>query len=360
MLFAGVTGVALARLAPFVAVAPVVLVVIMMLHVALVGPGGLGAIAPLILDINTSPPVTAAVNGRLAGWHLLYLLALAALVACAALARAGDRRIVVSVGALALVGVVVAAGAQFVLAPTTDRGERRIEAAEQRLRHGCEKRAEVTYCAYPNFVPRIEVWDRTVSAVRRELPGAGPLTVNQRYIRPQWGMVGSVGQMPPQDPNAPVLVTAGWPRGDQARFARLSLGIQVAQRTLELPQLTYSDTEPPCHGRGSGGVALWAAAQVDPGAEAALRADVRVHQRSGGNYFVISTEYSSLMDGLWTGAEGQQALQLLDLPREEVRRLIAKNRSLLTRDGTTLADIAAAFGLPAPTTTGRGITQPCG
>lgn len=358
VLFTGLLGVALARLAPFVAVAPVVLVVILMLHGALVGAGGLGAIAPLTLDINSIPAVSAAVNGRLAGWHLLYLLALAALAACVALVRAGDRRIAVSLGALALVGVVVGAGAQFVLAPTTDRGERRIEAAEQRLGHVCERRAAVTYCAYPNFAPRIELWDRTVSAIRRELPGAGPLRVNQRYIRPQWGMVGNVGQVPPQDPTAPVLVDAGWPRGENADYARLSLGIQVAQRALAVPELTYSDTEPACHSRASSALALWAAAH-DPGTEAALRADVRVYTKANGGMLVLRSEYSSLMHQLWTAAEGQQALQLLDLPRADVRRLIAKHRSLLARDGTTLADVANAFGLPAPEQSGRGITEPC-
>ncbi|MGY0234410.1 hypothetical protein [Longispora urticae] len=355
VLLAGTLGVALGRLVPVPVAGPLALVgwLLVTMVVFAVGPAvgpGLLWFSALVPDFRPDAPPSGAVLARPAGWHVVYLLALAAGLAALTVARVGARRSGLGGFAAALALVLAAGVLQAGTAPGSATGDARVAAAEAALRQTCQDRGPVTYCAYPGFEVRVPLWHDVVRRVRDRIPAAAasaPLRVTQQAQHWDAASSGAMGKLPPSGPADPVVVPVSWPAGDTAGFERLRLGISVAQRALALPALSTAGREG-CRPAAGGGVALWLAAVADPGAAAALRADLQDLRDAGSGLLYVNSSHSSLSDFTWSRAEGEQAVLLLDRPEAEVRGLVADHWALLTAPGGTLAQAATALSLPAP------------
>ncbi|MFF2409085.1 hypothetical protein [Streptomyces sp. NPDC058092] len=174
VLLAGAIGVLAARLVRSVAAGPLM---VAGLGVATV-VGALQAQSDwrwwglVAVEDENQAPLPSALMYRPAGWHLLYLAALLALVAAVALLRSG-RHVTTGFGAvtgLALALAVVAGCVQLRGVP--DEVSRARAAAEQApsAQQVCGTRGSVDYCAFPEFAVRSRQWARVAEGVLRWVP----------------------------------------------------------------------------------------------------------------------------------------------------------------------------------------------
>lgn len=373
ILLLGTFGVVLGGWVRSVVVAPLLLVGVMA-TLAVLGSRLLAGpeLWMVPLPIDTVLDLPKSVLGRPAGWHLAYLLALAGLVAAVAVGRAGAARAGTLGMAAALAVAVPAVAMQLHHAPQGAGGKQRAAEARAALERSCERDDAVTYCAYPGFESRVGLWRPVVRSVRAQLPEAArrPVEVRQQGAEEEvvsQGVLGGsavVGRGSPEWAEGLVEVGVAWPRGDDARWERLRLAARTAAEAFRLPRTEGRETGgrdsagypevKRCRPSGAGGVALWLAAQAGPDLPGALRAEYDIMRLPNGSF----VDHFPVLGG-WTTAETDQALKLLDRPREEVRALVERNWTLLTTSGSTLAQVAAAFGLPAPAEPGPGVTETC-
>jgi hypothetical protein len=189
--FFGALGVLLARLTRSTAIVPLLLafVTLSWMFGALSPiPSGARWLSPLPPSgfAGVDQPQPSNLLDRPAGPHLIYLIALVIVLGSVAILSAGAPRLpVVATTAVALLVSGVTAGMQ-VGGPSGDVVARRTAAmnapaATQR----CEHRDAVTYCAFPDFLPRVKQWDRVVTDVRRQVPAQlanQPFVVRQRVL----------------------------------------------------------------------------------------------------------------------------------------------------------------------------------
>jgi hypothetical protein len=193
--FLGVLGVLLGRVVRSAVVASMLLVFVVftylfgllsLLPVRLwwLGPVGLDGGGPSPAGFGGPQP--ADLLARPAGAHLIYLVALVILVGTAALLRVGAPRLPIALTAAVAAFVAAITGALQVGPPPADvvairQAAANAPAASQR----CERRTTVTYCAFPDFLPRVDEWDQIVDDIRRRIPNAPAgqsFTVRQRLM----------------------------------------------------------------------------------------------------------------------------------------------------------------------------------
>jgi hypothetical protein len=369
----GCLGVLLGRVWRSVAVAPLVLVAVAggSLTLSELHVGGhdqrpwtwLGA---LLRPVPIDPP-PAALLGRPASWHLVYLLGITAALASLAVwrsqaqaraARSAQAAAVVVVAAL----VATAAAAVAQTRPTSAAlVARRLAAASNPAAElVCQRRGPAVYCVFPGFEPQIALWEPTVRAVLAAVPPAAaapalPVTVAQRV---GWGRLfeeeggegeGGTGQQEPApgDPPvapavAPVGTAWGW-AGKEHFLAQARLASNVAARLTAAPRRDGEQPEGiPCNAQAV--VALWLAAQASPQAAEGIRQAVT---GAPSETFAIPHDVD-VGDPWWDVRAGRFALALLDRPRDQVAQALWRDWDRLTSPETTMERLGEALGVQPP------------
>ena len=380
ILLGGWLGVLLGRVWRSVAAAPLVLVVVAAGSLTLteLNMGGHDTrpwvwLGTLLRPVTIDPP-PAALLGRPASWHLVYLLGAAVVLAALAVwqsqAQAQVRRRARVATAIVLVaGLSATAGAAVAQTRPTSPAlaARREAAASNPAAHQiCMLRGPAVYCVFPGFEPQIGLWEPTVRAVLAGVPPAAaaravPVTVAQRigWFRlikededdPTVG--DAVGDTVGDNQVAPVGTAWGWE--GQARLAS-----NVAARVVELSdtEIPPRDPEPgsdPGPGPSGGGigcnaravVALWLAARASPHAAEGLRQQVTWSRDQDFPVFWFTHDLD-IDDPQWGLREGQFALALLERPDDQVGQALWRNWDLVTSPTTTLERLGQLLGVPPP------------
>jgi hypothetical protein len=389
----GWLGVLLGRVWRSVAVAPLVLVVLAVgsLTLADLYVGGHDQrswvwLGTLLRPVTIDPP-PAALLGRPAAWHLVYLLGAAVVLGALAVwrsqAQARTRRRTQAVtGAVVVAALAVTTGAAVAQTrPTSpELAARRLAAASNPAAHQvCQRRGSAVYCVFPGFEPQIGLWEPTVRAVLAGVPPAAaarvlPVTVAQRIGWPRLfeeqgeegeeaSVAGDQGRAGDR-PVAPIGTTWGLD-GQALATTQARLASNVAARVTgppdhlpqpsgEQPKPSSGSTveqpapEPGCNARAV--VALWLAARASPHAAAGIRQHV-TDARFGSFAFANDVDFD---DTWWGVREGRFALALLERPGDQVTQTLWRNWDLLMSPATTLERLGELLGVqpppgPAPT-----------
>ena len=381
IVLAGCLGVALGRCWRSVAVAPLVLVVLAVgsLTLADLYVGGHDRrpwvwLGTLLRPVTIDPP-PAALLGRPATWHLVYLLGVAVVLGALAVWRSqtqarARRRAQAVTGALLLAALAVTTGAAVAQTRPTSPAlaARRLAAASDPAQQVCQRRGPAVYCVFPGFEPQIGLWEPTVRALLAGVPPAVavravPVTVAQRVgwwrLAPDEDSLADAQDRSRGDrPVAPVGTI--WGRDGQALAAtQARLASNVAARVIGPPdRVLEPDGEQPkprsgaaveqaaptpgCGARAV--VALWLAARASPHVAEGLRQQV-ADSRFPSFVFVNDVDF----DDVWWGErEGQFALALLDRPSDQVAHTLWRNWNLVTSPATTLERLGELVGMQPP------------
>jgi hypothetical protein len=318
----------------------------------------------LLRPVTLDPP-PAALLGRPATWHLVYLLGAAVVLGALAVWRSqaqarAPRRAQAVTGAVVVAALAATTVAAVVQTRPTSAAlmARRAAAATNPAAHQvCQRRGPAVYCVFPGFEPQIGLWEPTVRAVVAGVPPAAaarvlPVTVAQRIGWPRLfeEEEGGEGEEPSVAGDRPVApVGTAWGRDGQA-LAQARLAANVAAR---LTGLTRPEPPPdggsepprwdaPCQAHGV--VALWLAGQASPHAAEGLRQGIAdVYDGS----FTLTHDVD--LDDLWWGERaGRFALALLERPRDQVAQALWRNRDLLTSPATTIERLGEVLGVQPP------------
>jgi hypothetical protein len=374
ILLGGCLGVALGRFWRSVAVAPLVLVGLAVGSLTLteLHMGGHDQrpwvwLGTLLRPVTIDPP-PAALLGRPAGWHLVYLLGAAVVLGALAVWRSQAqarlrRRAQAITGAVLVAALAVTTAAAVVQTRPTSPAlvARREAAATNPAAHQvCQRRGPAVYCVFPGFEPQIGLWEPTVRAVLAGVPPAAaaraaPVTVAQRIGWPRLleeedegasvaGDQDGAGDRPPVAP-----VGTAWGR-DGLALAQARLATNVAARLtgLTLPEPPPDGGSepprwnPPCQAHGV--VALWLAGQASPHAAEGLRQGIADIYGGG---FTLTHDVD--LDDLWWGERaGRFALALLDRPHDQVAQALWRNWDLVTSPETTIERLGEVLGVQPP------------
>ncbi len=354
----GAVGVLLGRLVRSAVVAPLVLAALA--FVWLFGlnqyfPYRLRWLSPVAPLEGLLDPQPAELLGRPAGAHLIYLVALGGLVAAVALLLSRAPRVPVGVLAAVAAVVVVVAGAAQVRPPTTELTARRTTAMnEPSGMQRCVQRDRVTYCAFPEFLPRVDQWDRVVDGVRQRLPADRadqPFTVRQRLLTASGAEVTWTGSswnptvvndswraddLRAGTPGA-VSVGTGWggPHDEPAFAAR------VAHRLVTGAEAT-GDNKLLCGGLAV--VTLWLAGQATPESAAGLP------ELAAGTFGrAVDFNPANVGPALLVGKrEVDVAIALLGQPADRVAEVVTRSWPELTSPDTGLERVAEILKVSAP------------
>jgi hypothetical protein len=365
----GCLGVLLGRLWRSVALAPLALVALALgsLTLAELHVGGHDQrpwtwLGTLLRPVTIDPP-PAALLGRPASWHLVYLLGITVVLAALAVWRSQAqarlrRHAQVATAIVLVVGLSATAGAAVTQTrPTSEAlAARRLAAATNPAAHQvCQRRGPAVYCVFSGFEPQISLWEPTVRAVVAAVPPAAaaptlPVTVAQRLGWPRLIAEEATGtaEEDPARGRPPVApVGTAWGR-DGLALAQARLAANVAAR---LTGLTHPEPPPgselarwnaPCQAHGV--VALWLAGQASPHAAQGLRQGI-AHVYGGVFWLVHDVDSDDLG---WGERTGRFALALLDRPRDQVAQALWRNWDLVTSPETTLERLGEVVGVQPP------------
>ena len=365
----GWLGVLLGRVWRSVAVAPLVLVGLALgsLTLAELQVGGhdqrswvwLGT----LLRAPPFDPPPAALLGRPATWHLVYLLGAAVVLGALAVWRSQAqaqvrRRAQAVTGAVVVAALAVTTVAAMVQTrPTSDAlAARRLAAVRNPAAElVCQRRGPANYCVFAGFEPQIDLWEPTVRAVVAAVPPAAaaralPVTVAHRVgLHRLIDEEINLGVQEGQGPSGPMVAPVGtaWGRdGPLFELAHARLAASVAAR-LVAP--TRGDGEEPqwspCNAQAV--VALWLGGQASPHAAEGISQAVTDPYSE---IFVFSHD-PVLDDPQWGVRAGRFALTLLDRHRDQVTQTLWRNWDLVTAPETTIERLGEVLGIQPPSDT---------
>jgi hypothetical protein len=364
----GCLGVLLGRLVRSVALAPLLLVTLVFGSLTLAELQRVGGQDERpwtwLGTLRQAPPLDpppAALLGRPATWHLVYLLGIAVAVAALALWRsqtqAGARRraqaAAVTVLVAALAATTAAAVAQTRPTSSTLAAQRRAVVANPSTGLVCQRRGPAIYCVFPGFEPQIALWEPTVRAVVAAVPPAAaaralPVTVAHRVglhrlIDEKKGPSGiEEGAAFGGPPVAPVGTV--WGRRDVLAQGRLATG--VAARLIAPARGDGQEAQwSPCNAQAV--VALWLGGQASPQAAEGIRQAVT----SGARFETFVMAHDPVDDPFWSVRAGRFALALLDRPRDQIAQTLWRNWDLVTAPETTVERLGEILGIQPPSGT---------
>ncbi|GGS08363.1 ABC transporter [Streptomyces humidus] len=368
VLLAGILGVLTARLSSSPAAASLVLALpaVFTFLAAVQNTARWRWLGVVATENESAQPLPSELLGRPAGAHLLWLTALAAAGACGALlcGRADSVPEGPCRGTGALRGASVAAAALALLGgtlqtrPASGAVERARAAATEHpaARQKCERRLNVTYCAFPEFTRRAEQWDAVVRGVLARAPddvARAPYAVRQRIFRAGVETGGSVplpyAAWDADDRRAgtPAAVPVGtaWSAGsagqDTESDAVAEFSVLFAYRAVtgSVPDSPRVDTV--CGSRAV--LTLWLAGQATAGSGAALR-DLESRTTSGLTVLVLMSATGVDFDA----AEVRLSRDLLAQPADRIGARVKASWAELSAPGTTTARAARLLGVRAP------------
>ena len=269
----GAAGVTVGQWKPHPGLGPMAVVVIMAFEILLIQPviGLAGTNAEftqripwfaLWIPLSLTSEVPSEIVIRPGGWHLLYLVGLAVVVAAVALARDGHRARLVPLLVAGAAAAVLGSIGQLTPASSAQRAALASLMVDPEHYQVCEVRLGVTYCAYPAYAPWIDRWAAPIEgALARIPPNSRPqrLVVRQRF--------GSYFEGPVDIPQStirelerdrrreerlgawpPTFWTGtSWGRGETEGEYEVGLALWAAMEAVELPsnrrELVLTDAE---------------------------------------------------------------------------------------------------------------------
>lgn len=342
-----VLGVAVARWAPRPVFAVVAVFVVLWFRLQFPGSW--------LLPVVPSESLVAAMP-RPPVWHLLYVAALAAVLAGVAMLRAGRTAARLSATAAA-VAVAVAAATLTLTSPEARSPEATIDprksmASATAGADRCANSEGIDYCAFPRFADWIPLWQAAVDPVAAAVPAA---------VRPSLPGVLQrvpVGVVDTAQAATNVLVGTEWGRNGGEVASRRFLAAQMAAAATGLPRADVRASSPlGCDGRGQARlvIALWLVGQVeDPQPAGQIERTVR---GSDGREQSRTTPESDFGTVDYGDAELTMARGLLRDPAATAR--IGEHWSALVDPGTDLAEAAALLGLAQAPQAEPVKGQPC-
>jgi hypothetical protein len=355
VLLLGAAGVLLARLARTVIVAPLLLMGLAVVTLAVMLPSTPGAtwlrwLLPVAME---EPPMPLPVDlmSRPAGWHLAYVAGLIVLAAAAALAVSGARgRRLTAVGATGLSITVLAGSAQFFPVNDAVRADRATAVERPAEVQTCRRIDQVTYCAFDGFASWVDGWDAVVRGVLRGVPddrARQPIAVRQRLSAVDRMAGGSVMTAEQQAADAaawrrvdaeagtPDAVTVGTRWGDG--HSEMVLAGLVAYQVVVRAGAPAGGSL--CGARGV--LVGWLAGQATPRATAGLR---EMDANSWGGVPFRDPQFPvglSVPD-----REMAVALALLKRPADEVAEVVRRSWAELSSARTPAERVGELFGVP--------------
>ncbi|MGW2618613.1 ABC transporter permease [Streptomyces sp. NPDC001500] len=368
VLLAGVLGVLTARLTSSPAAASLLLAVLAVftLLAAVRNTARWRWLGVIAHENESAQPLPSDLLDRPAGAHLLWLTALAAAGACGALlcGRAdsvpeGPHRGTRALWAAAAAAAVLALlGGVLQTRPASDAVRRARAAAVEHpaTQQKCEKRQNVTYCAFPEFTGRVEQWDGVVRGVLARLPddvGKASYAVRQRIFRAGVETGGSVPlpsagwEADDRRAGTPAAVPVGtaWSAGgagqDVESDAVAEFSVLFAYRAVTGSVPNAPRVNSVCGSRAV--LTLWLAGQATAGSGAALR---DMESRSTGGLTVLVLMSATGVD--FDAAEVRLARDLLARPADRIAAGVRAAWAELSAPGTTTARAAQLLGVRAP------------
>ncbi|WP_432082573.1 ABC transporter permease [Streptomyces sp. WAC 04229] len=333
----GMFGVLLARVIRSALPGP--LVVVLLLYTFVLGTGGAGAdgmswLAPVVVETEAKA-LPSELLGRPAAWHALYLAGVALCLALLAVLLAGGRSIVVRTGVVLGLVVAVTGGVLQArgVAPSPELTAARGRAvSDPELR--CVEHGRSTYCAFPEWTPRVGTWAGVLDRVQALAGGSAHerrLDVRQQVV-PTYGMAGDAA-IPPQTRAGQVTVGTAWGGNRVPEFSSAVAAVLVAGSEKAGSEV--------CDGRMVTLMWISLSWQDDP-MNALSR--VRVDDSVRGPATVLSpTEPLSM-----TAGQTDVVRRLLEKPPAGVGERVKAHWSELTAPGVTTARAAELLGVAGP------------
>jgi hypothetical protein len=366
---AAVTGVALARLAPWSWLAVPMVVAIGFLEAVLVNikpeSNPLRSLAPWSPGASDVP---SFLNHRTPVWHVVYLIGVVAAVALIALLLSAPRhrrQVAVALGAAVLVAAVGGWGQTRPLSHAQAAEVADIVARPAAYQVCGPAGRDATVCAYPEYRGLIGLWAPAVASVLNRVVDvagprqSGPLVLRQRvlgagvrHLTPATQRLlpatapRSDSQIWPED--GEILLDFSWPAGG---YGKLLLASAVSASVLGLPTRAAPDDRCDVSGQARGVAGLWLAAQSSPAAATALRRGLaRPDENLGvsdGRVLIGAASFvGNYSPGLlWGEADARLALALADRPAPDVARVMRQHWSSFMDPATPSRAVADAFGL---------------
>ncbi len=336
VLLFGLVGLLLAELLRTALAAPLLVVVFLFLFLFFSGMSDDGSrwLLPVVAEA-TSNTLPSDLMGRPAAWHALYLAGLALFLGLLAVLVAGNRKPLVLAGvagavALTLVGGVAQAGGD---SPELIRARERATVDPERVQ-SCVRRDGSTYCAFPEWGPRVDDWAGVVDRVRSLAGGSAhrqDVVVRQR-VEARYGLSGDGALMPLERPHE-VTVGTQWGGNRVPEFSAAVAGVLVAGNEKASTSM--------CDGRMV--TVMWLTVGWESDPLAALRR-VRLNDTVTGSDLVLQPT-----DGLYmTDAQTEVLRELLERPRSEVTARVKAHWAELTAPKVTAARAAELLGVKAP------------
>ncbi|MGW0820141.1 ABC transporter permease [Streptomyces sp. NPDC002845] len=338
ILLAAVLGVLLGRVVRSAFVAPLAAVAYLAVTFVFVASAESAAwlrgMAPVLFD-EGARPLPSDLLGRPAGWHALYLLALAVLAAAGAVRASGGRTRAVRATALGALGAVVTAVVFQGMAPSDAvREAREVATRDPAAVQECERRGATTYCAFPEFTPWTDEWAGVTDSVRSlagEPAATRALTVRQKVAALD-GPSGTA-EVPPAAPGEATASTA-WGGERELEFAAsVARGLVVG-----------SERQRGAHCDSQGVLMVWLAIRATRNGEAMY--GTTGDDFSSPGLILAPGDPISLRD-----RELAVLQRLLAEPQEEVERRVKESWAELSAPGTTTDRAAALLGVTAPAET---------
>ncbi|MCX3286485.1 ABC transporter permease [Streptomyces sp. NEAU-H22] len=335
VLLFGLAGLLVAGLVRSPLAAPLLVVLFLFLFLFLSGMDyGSRWLLPAVEE-STSNTLPSDLMGRPAAWHALYLAGLALSLGLAAVLVAGGRKPAVlagTAGALAMTligGVAQSGGDSPRLVEARERATVRPEQVQT-----CVRRDGSTYCAFPDWGPRVGDWAAVVHRVR-SLAGGGAheqdVVVRQR-VEARYGLSGDGALMPLERPHE-VTVGTQWGGNRVPEFSAAVAGVLVAGDEKAATSICDARIIP----------LMWLAVGWESDPLDALRR-VRLDDSITGSAMVLQPTSGLTM----TAAQTDVLRALLDLPRGEAGARVKDRWRELTAPKVTAARAAALLDLPAP------------
>ncbi|GAA2234482.1 ABC transporter permease [Streptomyces indiaensis] len=335
VLLFGLFGLLVAGLVRSALVAPLLVVLLLFLFVFF---SGLGYEARWLLPaVEDATPNTLPSDllGRPAAWHALYLTGLALTLGLLAVLLAGGRRPAVFAGVAGALAMTLTGG----VAQSAGDSPELLRARERATVHpeqvqSCVRRDGSTYCAFPEWGPRVADWAGVVNRVRSLAGGDAheqDIVVRQR-IEARYGLDGDSALTPLERPHQ-VTVGTRWGGNRVPEFSAAVAGVLIAGDEKAATSI--------CDGRII--PLMWLAVGWESDPLDALRR-VRLNDTLTGSDSVLQPT-----DGLYmTEAHTEVLRALLDLPRGEAGARVKDRWDELTAPKVTAARAAGLLGLPAP------------
>ncbi|WP_217140941.1 ABC transporter permease [Streptomyces sp. AC627_RSS907] len=337
VLLFGTLGVLLARVARSGLAAPLTMVLLLFAFALGTGPSGMDGtswLAPAVAG-GSADTLPSELLGRPAAWHALYLTGVALCAAFLAVLLAGGRNLAVRAGVVLTLALAVTGGVLQArgVAPSPELTAAR-ERASVRPEQTCVERGRSTYCAFPEWVPRVGTWAEVVDRVQSRAGGSAhdrPLVVRQR-IDARYGLE-SDAAIPSLTEAHQVTVGTAWGGNRVPEFSSAVAAVLVAGTEEAGGEI--------CDGRMVTLMWLSLSWQDDP--VNALRR-VRLDDSVEGAAIVLSPTNPLTM------TEGQTDVvrRLLEKPRPGVGDRVKAHWDELTSPGVTTARAAELLGVAGP------------